>query len=494
MTRSLRSRQLISGFGVIMVGIVMLGSMLHWFSYRYKIEQEQGKLTDMSYNVLGFISFQDGKFDILPDADMRIKAKEIIEKYDLNNVEQSRFAYVIDTSTSQIIWSASTMSKPNSMVDPGYYLYFDLPKTNNKDPNGNFQPIFTQTKPKPPVSGVVADADSYSKQKYNQEYLLAVQNFFQEPYGHFQFVVGVSISDIEKEMRDMRQKFAILLFLSAVLVLIAQLALSFWVVSPIKEFEYEVKAIESGAQESVINSYPEELVPVQNALNGLLSYEKGQKQRYKDSLDDLAHSLKTPLAAMQNQLDQLNRDKAQPNLSLDSSLKVLNSQIERMHEIIAHQLRRAMVTTNQGAMLLSQPVRPVLFRLRDTLQKVYRDKPFEIRINVDEYAKCRIDAEDMMELFGNLLNNASRFCRDLVEVSAHHEGNMLVIDIDDDGMGFPSENPSKLLQRGIREDSKSEGQGIGLAVSTEIISAIGGKIELLVSPYVGARVRLFLPV
>ena len=100
----------------------------------------------------------------------------------------------------------------------------------------------------------------------------------------------------------------------------------------------------------------------------------------------------------------------------------------------------------------------------------------------------------MMELFGNLLNNACRFCRDLVEVSAHHEGNMLVIDIDDDGMGFPSENPSKLLQRGIREDSKSEGQGIGLAVSTEIISAIGGKIELLVSPYVGARVRLFLPV
>ena len=82
----------------------------------------------------------------------------------------------------------------------------------------------------------------------------------------------------------------------------------------------------------------------------------------------------------------------------------------------------------------------------------------------------------------------------LVEVSASHNGSMLIVDIDDDGMGFPEENPSKLLQRGIREDSKSEGQGIGLAVSTEIVSAIGGKIELLISPYAGARVRLYLPV
>jgi signal transduction histidine kinase len=175
------------------------------------------------------------------------------------------------------------------------------------------------------------------------------------------------------------------------------------------------------------------------------------------------------------------------------SMRVLTTQVDRMQEIIAHQLRRAMVT-NQGAMILAQPIRPILFRLRDTLVKVYRDKPFEFRINVDEYAKARMDAEDMMELFGNLLNNACRFCRDLVEVSTSHNGSMLIVDIDDDGMGFPEENPSKLLQRGIREDSKSEGQGIGLAVSTEIVSAIGGKIELLISPYAGARVRLYLPV
>jgi signal transduction histidine kinase len=477
---------LISGFGVIMVGIVMLGVMLHWFTYRYKIEQKQNELSEISYNILGFLEFRDGTFTIVDDPDIRGKAKQMVSQYGLQDIGGNvRFAYVIDVSTEQIVWNAYDLAAPpDNSSDQFLYFNLDSRKT-------NFEPFFSQQKPNPPRhKGKLKEGEpSYST--YNQEYLLSAQNFFMQPYGKYQFIVGVSMADVDKDMRAMRRSIAILLFFSAVLVLIAQLALSFWVVAPIKEFEEEVKSIESGEKESVTDPYPEELVPVQNALNALLSYEKGQKQRYKDSLDDLAHSLKTPLAAMQNQLDQLNRIDQHPP-PVKTGLLVFASQIDRMHEIIAHQLRRAMVT-NQGAMLMSKPVRPVLFRLRDTLQKVYRDKPFEFRINVDEYAKCHMDAEDMMELFGNLLNNACRFCKDLVEVSAHHENNMLIIDIDDDGMGFPSDNPAKLLQRGIREDSKSEGQGIGLAVSTEIISAIGGKIELLVSPYVGARVRLHLP-
>ncbi len=465
----------------------MLGVMLHWFTYRYKIEQKQSELSEISYNILGFLEFRDGTFTIVDDPDIREKARQTVSQYGLQDIGgRARFAYVIDVSTGQIVWEAYDLaSPPSNTLDQ--FLYFDLDSHKS-----NLEPFFSQQKPVPPptTEGKLQKGQSASS-IYNQEYLLSVQNFFMKPYGKYQFIVGVSMADVDKDMRAMRRSIAILLFFSAVLVLIAQLALSFWVVAPIKEFEEEVKSIESGEKESITDPYPEELVPVQNALNALISYEKGQKQRYKDSLDDLAHSLKTPLAAMQNQLDQLNRIN-QHEPPVKAGLLVFASQIDRMHEIIAHQLRRAMVT-NQGAMLMSKPVRPVLFRLRDTLQKVYRDKPFEFRINVDEYAKCRMDAEDMMELFGNLLNNACRFCKDLVEVSAHHENNMLIIDIDDDGMGFPSDNPAKLLQRGIREDSKSDGQGIGLAVSTEIISAIGGKIELLVSPHVGARVRLHLP-
>jgi signal transduction histidine kinase len=485
MIRSLRSRQLISGFGVIMVGIVMLGSMLHWFSYRYKLDQKQAELTEISYNVLGYIEFQNGKFSVVDNPEIQAKVKEMVELYRLRDPGWGHFSYIIDASTRQVVWSATSIGDPGP-IRPNDYLYFNLDAR-----KGDFKPFFSQGKPLKPQNPKELE-NPQRRMLYDQEYLLSVQNFNMKPYGNYQFIVGISIADVEDEMKAMRQSIAILLFFSAVLVLISQLALSFWVVASIKEFEDEVKSIESGEKESISDQYPDELVPIKNALNALLGYEKGQKQRYKDSLDDLAHSLKTPLAAMQNQLDQLGKE-SNSNPYIPAGLKVLGTQIDRMHEIIGYQLRRAMVT-NQGAMLMAQPVRPVLFRLSDTLRKVYRDKPFELRLNVDEYAKCRMDAEDMMELFGNLLNNACRFCKDLVEVSAHHENNMLIIDIDDDGMGFPTDDPSKLLQRGVREDSKTDGQGIGLAVSTEIISAIGGKIELLVSPYVGARVRLHLPV
>lgn len=494
MVSSLRSRQLISSFGVIMVGILVLGIMLHWFSYRYKIEQEELDLAEKSFVILGYFSFENNKLDVLPDADIRAALKQQINEYGLNDPEQKQFAYIVDTATDKVVWSTQRyeVNAEEGVETQDYYLRFPL----EPRPAG-IKPDIQQLRPLPPQDRSKLD-DLTFQQMYNQEYLLVVHNIdFQdlavaEQRRHFQFVVGKSIANIQREMQDMRKKFAILLFLSAVLVLIAQLALSFWIIAPIRDFEAEVKAIELGERERVEDDYPEELLPVKHAVNALLSYEKGQKQRYKDTLDDLAHSLKTPLAAMQNQLEHLARE-PNPSPQVEHSIKIFASQLARMHEIVSHQLRRAIVT-NQGAMILSQPLRPVLMRLRETLLKVYREKDFDIRINVDEYAKCRMDNEDMMELFGNLLNNACRFCQHLVEVSAHLDNNMLIVDIDDDGMGFPTDNPAKLLQRGVREDSKSEGQGIGLAVSTEIVSAVGGKIELMVSPQMGARVRLHLPV
>ena len=218
---------------------------------------------------------------------------------------------------------------------------------------------------------------------------------------------------------------------------------------------------------------------MKGAINALINGEKGQKQRYRDALDDLAHSLKTPLSILNNSAEKIND-------------KTISSQVRRMDDIIAYQLRRAVVS-DHGSLVVQQKVRPVIYRIKESLLKSYRDKPFEFIINVDEYIMCRMEEDDMMEVFGNLINNACRFCERIVEITAVQHGDTVIIDIDDDGMGFPDTNPEELLQRGIRADSQSEGQGIGLAVSTEIVTALGGKIELIISPHVGARVRLHLP-
>ena len=483
MMGSLRSRQLISGFTIIVVGILILGALLSLSIYQRKTDAIRVDLGRTAYDLLGYIEYEDGVF-LIPTSN-REEADSFINSRKLRQSGRDRFAYICDIQQQRIIWDSIDNNdidhRERAKVEQNFALFnFDEILKNNQETT-------------------LKDADvktMHSVPRSNGEksvlYMVSAQKFaFRSNNGKkvYIFIVAASMTDVEQEINDLIMVFAILFFASVILILIAQLASSFWVVAPIRDFEEEVRAIENGDKESIENEYPDELAPIKTTINALIGHERGQRQRFKDSLDDLAHSLKTPLAAIQSHLEGDNFADIPPD---HPGLMGVASEMEHMQEIISRQLRKAMVTTD-NAIIMAQPIRPILTRLATTMKKVHRDKDFEIRINVDEYSKCRLDTEDMMELFGNLLNNACRFCDKLVEISAYRDNDMLVIDIDDDGMGFPSENPSKLLKRGIREDSKTEGQGIGLAVTTEIVSAVNGNIELLVSPYVGARVRLHLP-
>nr|CAA6820838.1 MAG: Two-component system, OmpR family, sensor histidine kinase PhoQ [uncultured Thiotrichaceae bacterium] len=481
MMGSLRSRQLVSGFTIIVVGILVLGILLSLNIYHRKTDAIINDLESTSYNLLGYIEFDNGKFLIGKDNEK--EADNFISARQLAQSSKDRFAYIWDMDKQKIIWSTSE--------SPDYkeYAFFDFQSIADQPQSGSYSTPKAKSMSSTPLPGSNGSPEPYMVAAQKFSFNLQPENKLGKKSDYI-FVVAASTKNIGKEISDLIMVFAILFFVSVILILIAQLASSFWVVHPIREFEEEVRDIESGAKELISNEYPDELVPIKNTINALIGHEKGQKQRYKDSLDDLAHSLKTPLAAIQSHIKSDNFHDIPAN---HPGLAGIASEMEYMQEIITRQLRKAMVTTD-NAIIMAQPIRPLLSRLAATMKKVHRDKEFEIRINVDEYSKCRLDNEDLMELFGNLLNNACKFCDKLVEISSYRDNDMLVIDIDDDGMGFPSENPSKLLKRGIREDSKTEGQGIGLAVSTEIIAAVNGRIELLVSPYVGARVRLHLPI
>lgn len=489
MMGSLRSRQLVSGFTIIVIGILILGVLLSLSIYQRKTEAIRSELERTASDLLGFIEYERGSF-LIPERNKQA-AEQFISRNQLVQDRKRRFAYIWDRQQNQIIWSSIDNEGVDLKRVDLFFAYFPFEELFNDPKVQNFTPFARRMSSTPPPNTKTAE------KFHPEEYMVAVQHFsFREnaengnsSNKHYLFIVAESMANVDREIDDLVMVFSILFFASVILILIAQLASSFWVVAPIREFEEEVRAIEAGTKETIQDEYPDELVPIKNTINALIGHEKGQKQRYKDSLDDLAHSLKTPLAAIQSHLEGGSFQDFPHN---HTGLAGIAAEIEHMQEIISRQLRKAMVTS-ENAIIMSQPIRPILTRLASTMHKVHRGKEFEIRVNVDEYAKCRLDSEDLMELFGNLINNACRFCDRLVEISAFRDNDMLVIDIDDDGMGFPSENPSKLLKRGIREDSKTEGQGIGLAVSTEIVAAVGGKIELLVSPYVGARVRLHLP-
>lgn len=263
-------------------------------------------------------------------------------------------------------------------------------------------------------------------------------------------------------------------------LLLAQLAVLAWALRPLKRLEREVETLEAGHQVRVEGTYPGELKPLQRALNSLLDAEGSRRQRYSDALGDLSHSLKTPLAAARTLLSRK---------PLEAAL--VDEQLGQMERTIGFQLRR----TTAPASLLSPPIEvgPVLERLTGTLKRVHEDKGLAIHLDAPTTCAARMDEDALFESLGNLLDNACKWARSAVHTTLSCDSQGSVVVIEDDGPGFPDTDLATWLERGARADAQLEGQGIGLAVSQDILRSAGGALHLARAAGGGARVEVRLP-
>ncbi|HVK99211.1 MAG TPA: ATP-binding protein [Dongiaceae bacterium] len=258
--------------------------------------------------------------------------------------------------------------------------------------------------------------------------------------------------------------------------------LLYWGFRPFSALAAEVTAIENGERDAVDGRYPAEVVPIVINLNRLLGHERKLRERYKNSLGDLAHSLKTPLAVMRG-LDLSDPDKSTP---------LLQQQISRMDEIVSYQLRRALST---APALASQgvPLQELVQKLTAVLQKVYADQPPQFETNLADGIRIPCEEGDAFELLGNLLDNACKHGASPVRISASNDERLFRITVEDSGGGIAPEDREAILQRGVRRDEQAPGQGIGLAVVADIVSAYGGELEIDRSTTLGGacfRIRL----
>ena len=271
-------------------------------------------------------------------------------------------------------------------------------------------------------------------------------------------------------------------------LLIAQALVLRWGLSPLRRVARDLAAVEGGTQETLSGRYPRELRGLTENLNALLKTERGRLARYRDALADLAHSLKTPLAVLRGATLQKTDAAALEQL--------VQEQTERMGQIVDYQLQRA-ATSGRTALMAPIALAALLQRILNSLDKVYAERRLELALDVDEQLQFRADAADLMELSGNLLDNACKWARQRVRVGARQEGRpegqALIIVVEDDGPGIAPEQRAAVLGRGVRADSSVPGQGIGLAVVRDIASAYGGDIEIDVSPTLGgARICAIL--
>ncbi|UPF05278.1 ATP-binding protein [Pseudomonas mosselii] len=255
-----------------------------------------------------------------------------------------------------------------------------------------------------------------------------------------------------------------------------------WGLRSLRRLSSELDDVESGARDGLSREHPRELLRLTGSLNRLLRSEREQRQRYRDSLDDLAHSLKTPLAVLQGvgeSMEQGDREQA----------RVLQSQIERMSQQIDYQLQRASMRKS-GLVKYQVELKPLLDSLCSTLAKVYRDKRVEVSLDIPALARVPMEQGALLELLGNLLENAYRLCLGQVRVSLRQSPGLLELCVEDDGPGVPPDQRERILERGERLDRQHPGQGIGLAVVKDIIDSYDAELSLGDSPLGGAAFRI----
>lgn len=292
------------------------------------------------------------------------------------------------------------------------------------------------------------------------------------------FSVIEAADGIAAQLNSYRRSLLFWLGGAALLLVGCQWVVLSWGLRPLQQLASQVAAIEAGERDSLSGPYPQELQSVTDNLNTLLSSEKRRRQRVRNTLADLAHSLKTPLAIIRN-----------ANPSSESYRALVSEQSDHMEKIVSYQLQRAVGGTHQ--LLKVVAVAPLLERLRSTLLKVYSASMTDIDLHVAPECLFRGDERDLMEVMGNLMDNACKYGHHLVRVSASSsEQYSLQIRVEDDGEGIPARLQEELLQRGARGDMSVSGHGIGLAVAADIIADYQGELTISQSALGGACISV----
>lgn len=298
----------------------------------------------------------------------------------------------------------------------------------------------------------------------------------------FRFLVLHRQTEFQQELNSYREVLWLWLGGMALLFIAAQYSVTRWGLKPLKHLAQELKKFQQGQNRQLEGQYPTEISPVIDNLNELLESEQTQRQRYKNTLSDLAHSLKTPLAIVRAELESQQQRNDQ----------VIDEQVTRMADIIQHQLQRATLTTTSSIREKTH-MGETLERLSAALQKVYREKQFAVELTVAEELHFPGDESDALEVFGNLLENAFKYGRSQIRVRASTDGQELKVAIEDDGPGVPGEMKKQILTRGARADTTAQGQGIGLAIVVDILSSYRAQLSVDDSDLGGARFNLSIP-
>ncbi|MEF9977915.1 MAG: ATP-binding protein [Thermomonas sp.] len=278
---------------------------------------------------------------------------------------------------------------------------------------------------------------------------------------------------------------------AGLVLLLLQMFVLRWSLRPLRDVIAELKRVQNGQAAGMSEAHPRELEPLTESINAFIDGERENLDRQRNTLADLAHSLKTPLAVLRTRLDS---DAGEAELRGE-----VETQLRRMNDLVGYQLARA---ARSGHQLFAAPIEiePQAEQIVTGLEKVYAAKRVLCEFEIAAEARFHGETGDLQELLGNLLENAFKWARSKVlltvaegtPVAGRRPG--LSITVEDDGPGIAEERIAHVLQRGVRGDERVQGHGIGLAIVQDIIKGYRGELHVGRSQELGgAKFEVVLP-
>jgi signal transduction histidine kinase len=299
------------------------------------------------------------------------------------------------------------------------------------------------------------------------------------------FFAGVDRSDVEADTRQ----FATVTWI-AMLLLGAGLVTAVFIqvqvgLRPLYDLGDEISDVRKGRSHRIEGVYPVEIQPLAEQVNRLLAHNQETVERQRTHVGNLAHALKTPLAVML----------AEAGVHQGSLPDLIRRQTKVMQNQVDHHLRRARAAARAAHGLGERTaVAEVLDEMAVMLERVFEEKGVEIDWRAPDDLAFLGERQDLQEIFGNLIENAAKWCTRRVRISAGPSmpGQMIAV-VEDDGPGLPEDQRDTALKRGTRMDEDTPGTGLGLSIVDELTRAYGGRVTLGDSAMGGLKVVLELP-
>lgn len=252
---------------------------------------------------------------------------------------------------------------------------------------------------------------------------------------------------------------------------------------PFRTLGAGLKAVHGGATRTLPGRFPDEVQPVVDDLNRLIAFQDAAVAEARAHAGDLAHGLKTPLAI----LEAVTRDAAEQGR--DELANEIGEQVRAMDSSVRRALARARAGLVGRLGHRPIPVRPAMTRIVDAMRKLTRSRDLQWHVQIHGDPIFRGDAGDLTEMLGNVLDNAAKWARTEVRITATAENGQLQLVVEDDGPGIP-DTKIELVERGRRWDEAVAGSGFGLAITRDLAAAYSGMVTLERARSGGLRVSL----